>query len=395
MFLLEVRFIFQAFQMNLRCFFTLIGGISLCPLLWAQPTPILKKKMGAGEFSINAYGDFGYVVGPQKTHTYFDFITKDTVTDFGRRDFTSYPLYANSFGMAYGYVQAQFEIPQKFRMRIALHAGHIVEALYTEEMQSLKMIREASISYHFSPRWSAEIGIFPSYYGAEIVLNKENLHATRAYIADFTPDYEAGIRVHYKATDRLTLRALLLNGWQEIKDLNGRKAFGLGLSYLNENKFSVDWHTYVGNEAPLGNNIPAMYRFYSNLYAKFWLGPKWIFFPVLDFVVQQKPMNADGLDMVIAPAMSLRYAISEKLGVAMRYEYLLNRSDIVPELRTGTPNGWESHSGTATFEYLPIPEVTFRLEGRYGLNKDAVFRNALNQPVKEDYYGIASIAFHF
>lgn len=381
--------------MKCQHFLALIGGMLLISAAWAQPEPILKTKMGRGELSVNVYGDFGYVVGPQKTHTYYDFITKDTVTDFGRRDYTSYPLYANSFGLAYGYVQVQYELANKFRARVALHAGHIVDALYTEEMQSMKMIREASLSYYFTPRLFAEIGIFPSYYGAEIVLNKENLHATRAYIADFTPDYEAGIRVHYKATDRLTLRALVLNGWQEIKDLNGRKAFGLGMSYLNEKKFSLDWHTYLGNEAPLGNNTPGMYRFYSNLYAKFWFGPKWIFFPVLDFVVQEKPANVSGLDMVVAPAFSLRYAITDKIGAAIRYEYILNRSDIVPELRTGSPNGWESHSGTATLEYAPIPELTFRLEGRYGVNKDAVFRNALNQPVREDYYGIGTIAFHF
>lgn len=354
----------------------------------------LKIELPKGELSFSLYSDFGYVFGPQKTNTYYDFITKDTVTDFGRRDFTSYPLYANSFAMSYGFIQAQYDIENKLKVKLAFHAGHIVEALYTEEMNSLKFIRESSISYNFSKKFSAEMGIFPSYYGAEIVLNKENFHATRAYIADFTPDYEAGIRAHFEVNKNLKLRAMLLNGWQEIKDLNGKKAFGLGLGYAKEKKMNLDWHIYMGNETPLGSSMHK-YRFYSNLYSKIFLGEKWIVFPVLDFVVQERENQTKGLDYVVAPAFSARYQLNKNFAVATRYEYLYNKFDIVPELKTNTPNGWQSNSFTLTFEYTPIKELTFRAEGRYGWNKDKVFRNATNGLTRIDEYVILATSFYF
>lgn len=100
-------------------------------------------------------------------------------------------------------------------------------------------------------------------------------------------------------------------------------------------------------------------------------------------------------NFVVSPALSLRFAITQRVGVAARYDYLYNKADIVPELKTGTPNGWQSHSFTGTLEYLPLPQLTFRVEGRYGTNKDAVFRDGNNARVREDFYGIVSASFHF
>ena len=358
----------------------------------ALVVPTISARVGRGVLSLNLYGDFGYAFGPQGKHKYYDYITKQEVEDHGRRDFTSYPLYANQFAMAYGFVQGQYEIPNKLRFRFALHAGHIVESLYNEEPKSLQMIREAAIYYFFHPKLAVEAGILPSYYGAEIVLNKENLHATRAYIADFTPDYEAGLRLHYHFRKDMALRFMVLNGWQEIRDANGRKGYGFVWSVFKPFKIVGDWTMYWGNEAPRGE--PPIFRHYQNLYYRIWLGKRWLIFPMFDFVMQ-KNNEKDRYDVVVSPAFSVRLALTEKVGLAARYEYLYNKADIVPELRTGSPNGWQSHSGAATLEYLPLPQLTFRVEGRYGVNKDAVFRDRANMPVKDDWYVYLGGAFHF
>lgn len=367
--------------------------LGLCARGGDTSKPAISKDVGPGTLSMNLYGDFGYAFGPQRKHKYYDYITKTIVEDFGRRDYTSYPLYVNQFSLAYAYVQGQYEIPNKFRFRLALHTGHTVESLYNEEMKALQAIREVAIYYYFFPKLAMEAGIFPSYFGAEIVLNKENLHATRAYIADFTPDYEAGFRLHYHVRKDMTLRIMVLNGWQEIRDQNGRKALGFVWSVNRPGKIVGDWNMYWGNEAPLGDSTP-IFRHYQNLYYRVWLGKRWLIFPMLDFVMQ-KNNRTDRYDFVVSPAFSLRFAILEKLGLAARWDYLYDKADIIPELKTGTPNGWQSHSVTGTLEYLPLPQLTLRLEGRYGTNKDAVFRNRTNMLVREDYYGILSAAFHF
>ncbi|MDC0721319.1 porin [Nannocystis bainbridge] len=354
--------------------------------------PPISTKIGRGILSLNLYGDFGYAIGPQGRHQYYDYITKQEVEDYGRRDYTSYPLYANQFALAYGFVQGQYEVPNKVRFRFAVHAGHIVESLYNEEPKSLQLIREAAIYYFFHPKLAVEAGIFPSYYGAEIVLNKENLHATRAYIADFTPDYEAGARLHYHFRKDMTLRFMVLNGWQEVRDANGRKGYGFVWSVFRPFKIVGDWTMYWGNEARQGE--PPIFRHYQNLYYRIWLGRRWLIFPMFDLVMQ-KNNEKERYEFVVSPAFSARLAITEKVGIAARYEYLYNKADIVPELRTNTPNGWQSHSGALTLEYLPLPQLTFRAEGRYGANKDAVFRNRTNVLVKDDWYVYFGGAFHF
>lgn len=354
--------------------------------------PAIRTKIGKGFLSMNLYADFGYAFGPQGRHRYYDYITKQIVEDIGRRDFTSYPLYVNQFALSYAYLQSQYEIVDKLRVRLAVHTGHIVESLYNEEPRSLQFIREAAIYYFFVPKLAVEAGIFPSYFGAELALMKENLHATRAYIADFSPDYEAGVRLHIHFRKDMALRFMVINGWQEIRDANGRKGFGFVWSVNRPGKIVGDWNMYWGNEAPRG--LAPVFRHYQNLYYRIWLGKRWLTLPMLDLVVQ-KNNTTDRHDLVVSPAISLRYAITQRVGVAARYDYLYNEADIVPELKTGTENGWQSHSVTGTLEYLPLPQLTFRVEGRYGTNKDAVFRDGNNSRVREDYYGIVSASFHF
>lgn len=355
----------------------------------------LKVNTGKGQLSFNLYGDFGYVYGPQKTHTLYDPIFRDTVISYGRRDYTSYPLYANQFSLSYAFIQAQYEIENKLKFKLALHTGHIVDALYLEETPSTKFIRELSFYYHLNPKWALEIGIFPSYFGAEIVLNKENLHATRAYIADFTPDYEAGVRLHFKPNEFNTFSAMLLNGWQVIKETNSTKAFALTWSLNKPGKIVGNWNWMFADEQSL-SAIKPLFRHYQNAYFRIWLSERWLILPVMDVMIEKSVIpEIQKWNKIVAPAFSARYGINNHFGVAGRYEYIYDPKSLVPELKTGTPNGWQSNAVTLTFEYLPSNLVTFRLEGKYGVNKDAVFRNGSNQMVKEDWYGIVSTSFSF
>lgn len=348
------------------------------------------------KLTFKAYADFGYVVGPQKTNTAYDPISRDTVTQFGRRDYTSYPLYANQFSLAYAYVQAQYEVDNKYRLRMAYHTGHTVDALYAEETPSTKFIRELSIYYHFNKKWAIEAGIFPSYFGAELVLSKENLHATRAYIADFSPDYEAGVRLYYKHNKYNNFSAMVLNGWQVMRESNGTKPLALGWHINNPGKIVGDWLMFFGNEQTYNVDY-RLFRHYQNIYYRIWLNKKIIILPVIDFIIERKPPTAEtaGWNKVFAPAFSVRYAINQKFGVAARWDHVNDKANIIPELYTGKPSGWQSNSGTLTLEYLPMPQLTIRLEGRYGVNKEAVFRNSFNDPTKVDWYGIMNMAFSF
>jgi|GEM_PF-1632844 len=374
----------------------------MCSLVLSVSThgqSALQINQGNVKVTLNGYADFGYAVGPQRAHKYKDFISGDTLNDFGRRDFTSYPLYVNQFSLSLAYIQAQLDYGDKFRFRVALHAGHIPDALTFAEHPSLRNVREAAVLYRLNDRWSVEAGIFPSYFGSEVPLNKENLHATRGYIADFAPDYESGIRLAYSRNPAHTFTAMLLNGWQEIRDGNGTKALALSYAINKPGKITGNWNVYLGDERAFGGPF-SQWRMYHNIYARLFVGEKWLLLPAFDWVIQekagpQKGLGADGYQQVLGLAFSARYALHKHHGIAVRYDHVHNPQDIVEELRTNSPNGWRSCSGTLTYEFVPIPQFTWRVEGRYGLNKDAVFRNANNGATRADWYAITTAAFPF
>lgn len=392
------------FQKN---YFGKLAGVrmllsAVCALLLSAPThgqSALEYKQGEVKVTLNGYADFGYAVGPQRQHQYLDYISGDSLNDFGRRDFTSYPLYVNQFSLSMAYLQAQMAYGDKFRFRFAVHAGHIPDALYFAEHPSLRKVREAAVLYRLNERWSVEAGIFPSYFGSEVPLNKENLHATRGYIADFAPDYESGLRLAYSRNPAHTFTLMLLNGWQEIRDANGKKALALSYAINKPGKITGNWNVYLGDERALGAQN-SQWRMYHNVYARVFVGEKWLFLPAFDWVIQeksgpQKCLGANGYQQVLGLAFSARYALHKHHGIAVRYDHVHNPQDIVEELRTNSPSGWRSGSGTLTYEFVPIPQFTWRVEGRYGLNKDAVFRNANNGATRADWYAITTAAFHF
>lgn len=345
--------------------------------------------VGKGELSLLLYADFGYVAGPQRWRTYSDPIKGgDTVTDFGRRKYTSYPLYANSFSLAYGFLGATYYIPEKLKLSVSFHEGHLIDALYYLESASTRYIRESYAQYWFTPRFSTEMGIFISYFGFEVPMLRQNMNATRAYIADFEPDYEAGIRFNYKIKDWLYARAMILNGWQEIQDRNGKKGFVGVISVLKEKKIEGDFNVYVGDMREPLSTVRKM-RYFFNPYYKIYFGKQknFVVAPALDFALEEKGLkDRTGYNSMYGAALTFGFYPTEKTGIAARWEHVYDPENIVPELYTGTKNGWQSHSFTLTTEYIPFYELKLRSDLRWGFNRDAVFFDSNNVPTRYDYY---------
>ncbi len=348
-----------------------------------------------GKLTLNGYFDFMYAFG-------FHDPNRAQQADFGRRYYTSSPFYADKFTLPYGYLSSTYEI-DRLTFRLALHVGDIVESLYAQEQESLRMLREASINYKFNSKFSIEAGIYPSLYGFEIFISKDNLHATRCYIADFAPDYEAGFRLKYQVNQKWSARLMVLNGWQEIKDSNGKKALGLLAQYDYKNVF-FNWGTYLGDVREIGENFKK-FRLYHNLFLKY-SKDKWTVVPMLDVAWQEESLGYAKDYWMWAPALSIRYAFSDKWGVATRWDHVYDPNNIIPELNArltipsqvnsvNNSNGWQSHSLTITLERMLNENLKCRLESRYGLSKDKVFLDGINNLVDFDGFVLMSIAANF
>ncbi|MFM8739363.1 MAG: outer membrane beta-barrel protein [Cytophagales bacterium] len=176
--------------------------------------------------------------------TYVDFhYTYDFNRPINNKRYTnSNPEYVNQFGLAYTYGQLYLEYG-KMQVRAAAHAGDIVDIMYINETEIFKYIRELSLTYKLHDNVELQTGIFPAIYGAETFINKDNLHATRAVMTDFAPDYEAGFRLKYKMGKYWQGTAQFTNGWQVVRDNNHAPAFGFAHVYDKPGKLLFNYHS--------------------------------------------------------------------------------------------------------------------------------------------------------
>lgn len=291
----------------------------------------------------------------------------------GGRHYTSNPLYNDQFSVGYSFLQTDFEANETMGFRFAYHFGDIVQKMYEGEPESIKPIREATARIKLNEKLMVEAGIMPSFFGFETFINKENMHATRAHMTDFAPDFDAGARAYYTLSKNEHLKFQIANGWQVIRDNNRDKSVAAAYVYDEPGRFMFNWGQFYGNEAPEGQHHT--YRTYTNLFAKIPHG-RFTFAPMLDLGWGEKYRQGNE-GKYWAPWQSygliIRYAMGEKNAVAARYDRTHDPNNIIPELVTTTPNGWQSRGYTLTYEYLISKFATYRLEGNYEKSEDPVY----------------------
>jgi hypothetical protein len=94
----------------------------------------------------------------------------------------------------------------------------------------IKHVQQAYISY-LAPAGtglSFDIGKFVTQHGAEVIEAKDNWNYSRSLLFAWAiPYYHMGARLGYAPNDKLTLGAVLTNGWNNTKDNNSGKTYGL------------------------------------------------------------------------------------------------------------------------------------------------------------------------
>lgn len=310
---------------------------------------------------------------PDKIHirTYLDF---HYAYDAGlpgnrKRPYGSNPLYVNQFDVGYAFAELSYHT-SNFRSTIALHSGGIVEQKYENETDLMKRIKELSGEYFIGKRLSIEGGIMPEMYSFEGFINKENWFATRAAITDFAPDYDMGMRLNYKLRNHLTFRVQVANGWQTLHESNNNKAVGTLLRYDTKHLL-INWGTMTTNESNVDSiNLE---RFYSNFFARVQLGKRWQIAPLWDFGIQRDSFNVNKLNYWQSAALNVKYQLNSKCNLAARGEFFYDPKEIIHELKTETPHGFQYKSVAMCFEYAFHQYASFRLEAKYSMAKDKIY----------------------
>jgi hypothetical protein len=283
---------------------------------------------------------------------------------------------------------------ENVRANLAVMAGTYAQYNLSAEQGLLKNIFEANIGIRISKQnnlW-VDAGIMPSHIGFESAIGKDNWNLTRSLLAENSPYYEAGVKIGFTSKDeKLYAAAMYLNGWQRIQKVQGNQtpAFGTQLTYKPSAKTTLNWSTYIGNELP---DSTKQWRYFNNVYGQFQLTDKFGLTAGFDIGAQQKSKGSSSYNVWYTPVLIARYIPNEKIRIAARGEYYADEKGVI--ITTGTPNGFKTFGYSANFDYLPAPNVMFRMEARAFNSKDDIFTKD-GKAESQNYFVTTSVAISF
>ena len=257
----------------------------------------------------------------------------------------------------------------KVRGAIGLHAGSYVTANYAAEDQVFKHIYEAYAGFRpFRKAW-LDVGIFGSHIGFESAISKDNWTLTRSLMAENSPYYQAGARFTYEVDPKLTLAAMVLNGWQNLRENNQAKALGTQIQWKpGGGKLLINSSTFYGQEQPQ-DSTPRR-RYFHDFYASYAATNRLSLALVFDVGTQQahRPAGTSGnkYDTWHTGAAFVRYKLADRWTTALRGEYYkAERGVIINSFAPAVsdPNAF-IRGGSLGLDYAPTGNVLVRLEGR-------------------------------
>ncbi|WP_317897718.1 porin [Aurantibacillus circumpalustris] len=299
----------------------------------------------------------------------------------------------NEANLNMGFLKANYTTG-KVRGNFALMAGTYPQYNLAGEQGLLKNIFEANAGVKISNKHNVWIdaGIMPSHIGFESAIGKDCWNLTRSILADNSPYYESGVKLGYTSkNEKLYLAAMYLNGWQRIQRIPGNQtpAFGTQLTYKPSSKVTFNWSTFGGNE--LQDSLKA-WRYFNNFYGQFQLTEKFGVIAGFDIGMQQMKKDTSAYNTWYSPVLIVQFKPTNKFRIAARGEYYSDENGVI--IATGTTHGFQTIGYSLNFDYLPMENVMFRIEGRALNSKDKIFVMD-NKASNMNYFVTTSLAISF
>lgn len=294
----------------------------------------------------------------------------------------------NEFTINQGLIGVRYDNDQ-VRGEVGLHAGTYPSANYAPEDPIIRNIYQAYAGFRpFRKAW-IDAGIFSSHIGIESALSKNNWTLTRSLAAEGSPYYEAGVKFTYEADPKLTLTALVLNGWQNIRETNQAKALGTQIQWQATDKLLINSSTFYGNEQPEG--LVRRRRYFHDFYARYAASDRLSLALVFDVGKQERPEAGAKADTWYTGTALARYQLAERWRIGGRLEYF-SADHGVAILNTTpalTDPDFKVRAGSLNLDYLPTSHVAVRVEGRL-FNSERDFLTDRNGRPTKSYGNLTS-----
>lgn len=287
----------------------------------------------------------------------------------------SYPFgYAYPDNQSMQINHAQFEF--KYRSddwfgTIGFHSGRYVDENYSLESGFLRSIFSASLGKALSSTITVEGGVFGSHIGFESAIGPNEWCLSRSILADNSPYFESGLKVTYTPDDRLSVTALVLNGWQVISDPNSNKGLGTQIQWRPSDNLLLNSSTFIGNEQPSASSEKM--RYFHDFFAVLTLSDQLRLATLLDTGIQEN--GTGGWDSWTGGALLSQWKISNQFRLGNRVEFFSDPNQVVA---SGVASTW---AASVNLDWDVAPSVIWRNEVKQYWNlpqSDGVFTTALS-----------------
>ncbi len=258
----------------------------------------------------------------------------------------------------------------RVRGTFAIQTGTYPDANYAAEPTIFKNIYEAWGGVKLAKYLWLDAGIFLSHIGLEGPISRDDLTLTRSIMADNSPYYEAGAKLTYDRGQKWLFSALVLNGWQVIRDRNQNEAVGSQIQFRPSAKVLLNSSTFVGEGYNQPDSVGRQLRYFHDFYLTYDPSPKWKLAAAFDAGIQARAHHAGGHDAWQGASLIIRRRLTTRAGVVGRVEYFHDPAGVLAPTRAG---GLNTVGYSLGFDYNPVPRVILRAEAKEFVDQHDVY----------------------
>jgi len=259
---------------------------------------------------------------------------------------------------------------ERVRGTFAIQTGTYPDANYAAEPSIFKNIYEAWGGVRLAPSLWLDAGIFLSHIGLEGPISRDDLTLTRSIMADNSPYYEAGAKLTFDNGKKWLLSALVLNGWQVIRDRNQNMAVGTQVQFRPSAKWLLNSSTYLGEGRNEPDSVGRRLRYFHNFYLTYDPSTHWKLAAAADAGWEQKGLGQSGYHHWHGGSLIVRRQLGKKTAAVARAEYFHDPAGVLAPTAAG---GLRTGGYSLGFDYNPVRRVILRLEGKQFRAADAIF----------------------
>jgi hypothetical protein len=252
-----------------------------------------------------------------------------------------------------------------FRGTVTLFGGDCPQSSWSPY---LNFVQEANAGFRIWRKLWFDAGFFRSHIGLESIQPRENMCMSLATTTYFEPYFMSGAKLTWQAGEKLAIQLNAFNSFNQFLETNKNKAIGISLAWSPSSNASLTFSSLHSDESP-DSSRQKKRRTYNNLCYTL-KSHKWLLGLEGNFGWQANTNLAGSgkTAFMYSGLASAKYRFTHRWAAYSRLEIYSDPDEILTGPLVNQDHklvGLDLLGATSGFEFKPIPNSYFRMEGRW------------------------------